>query len=142
MKQDHNLCGAPNFKWFGLALQALVILSKHNGPYPSCQIADCVKSEATLIRRVLAQLAAGGILQTREGRDGGYVLTRDADTITLAEVYQALEAKESSWSGMLEVTGNHAFGMEMKDVFSRIVGELNDSVLGVLEKYTIKDLIR
>jgi Rrf2 family transcriptional repressor of oqxAB len=77
--------GSHHPKWFGLALQALVILSKDNvKTCPSAELAVYLQSEATLLRRILATLAKGGILETREGRDGGYRLRRDPQSITLA----------------------------------------------------------
>ncbi|AWB47077.1 transcriptional regulator [Paenibacillus sp. CAA11] len=141
MESEHNLCGAPNFKWFGLALQALVILSSRPEPYPSGQLAQCLQSEATLLRRILSQLACRGIVETREGRDGGYQLLRDAGTLTLAEVYNALEAKDPCWTGMLESTGDHPFGQQMRLALEPVISELNERTLNLLQQYTIKDLM-
>ncbi|WP_138495595.1 RrF2 family transcriptional regulator [Paenibacillus pinistramenti] len=138
-----DLCKSPNFKWFGLALQALVVLSRHDDePCPSHAIAKYVKSEATLLRRILSQLALGGILETREGRVGGYRLNRPPGEITLAEVYLAMEAKDLCWSGMLEAVGPHEFGKEIKGPFEQIIGRINNSTLEVLSEYTIEDLSR
>ncbi|WP_223067292.1 Rrf2 family transcriptional regulator [Paenibacillus caui] len=141
MIQEPGVCKSPNFKWFGLALQALVVLSKRcDDPCPSHTIAEQIKSEPTLIRRILSQLACGGILETREGRIGGYRLKKAANEITLAEVYLALEAKEPCWSAMLEATGPHEFGQEMQGSFKEIIGRVHTNILEVLKDYTIADL--
>jgi Rrf2 family transcriptional regulator, repressor of oqxAB len=138
---EAELCKSPNFKWFGLALQALVVLSRQDDePCPSHSIAHSVNSEATLLRRILSQLAAGGILDTREGRVGGYRLKRSAAEITLAEVYLALEAKDLGCSAMLESVGSNAFGQEMRCSFEEIVSRVNASTLDILREYTIADL--
>lgn len=136
-----KLTGAPNFKWFGLAIQSLVVLSKQSDCCPSGEIACQLQSEATLLRRVLSKLACHGILETREGRVGGYRLKRAPEEITLKEVYLALEEKGPYCSGMLETTGDHAFGREMHDSFSVIVQEINEGVLQVLEKHTVADFL-
>ncbi|MBP2001911.1 Rrf2 family protein [Paenibacillus shirakamiensis] len=140
MSEDKVL-GSPNFKWFGLAIQSLVVLSKCPESCPSGEIAARVKSEATMLRRILSRLACQGILETREGRVGGYRLKRAPEEITLEEVYLALQAGESFCSPMLETTGDHAFGREMHASFFNIIGEVNEHVLIVLRKYTIADLM-
>ncbi|QJD87304.1 RrF2 family transcriptional regulator [Cohnella herbarum] len=130
--------GSHHPKWFGLALQALVILSKDNiQTCPSAELAVYLQSEATLLRRILATLVRGGILETREGRDGGYRLKRDPDSITLAEVYTVLQVSDPLCLGIKETTGTHTFGMEMKTIFSEITTEMDRSLLEVLGRYTV-----
>ncbi|GGA30650.1 RrF2 family transcriptional regulator [Paenibacillus physcomitrellae] len=136
-------CKSPNFKWFGLALQSLVVLSRlGEEPCPSHAIAKATGSEATLIRRILSQLALGGILETREGRVGGYLLKRSPAQITLDEVYLALERKDLHWSAMLETVGPCESQKDLKGSFTEIIGRINGSMLDILKDYTIADLIQ
>jgi Rrf2 family protein len=128
-------------KWFGLALQALVVLSQHpHDTYPSARLACYLQSEATLLRRVLSLLAKANILETREGRDGGYRLNKKPEQITLDEVYCVIQVGDPLCSGIKETTGNHAFGLEMNAVFQKLTQEMDDSLKGVLRRYTIADL--
>ncbi|MBW5447116.1 transcriptional regulator [Cohnella sp. CFH 77786] len=128
-------------KWFGLALQALVILSKEQiHTCPSAELANYLQSEATLLRRILAVLAREGILETREGRDGGYRMKRDPKTVTLAEVYSALQVGDPLCYGIKETTGSHPFGQEMKAAFQELTQEMNQSLKEVLSRYTIAEL--
>lgn len=130
--------GSHHPKWFGLALQALVILSKDSvQTCPSVDLAAYLQSEATLLRRILATLAKGGILDTREGRDGGYRLRRDPYSISLAEVYTVLQVSDPLCFGIKETTGSHTFGMEMKAIFSDLTAEMDRSLLEVLNRYTV-----
>ncbi|QAY68160.1 RrF2 family transcriptional regulator [Paenibacillus protaetiae] len=134
-------CTSPrNHKWFGLSLQALVVLSHKTCAVSSSEIAPKLCSEATLLRRVLAKLAKAGIVSTREGRDGGYRLSRPADSITLAEVYLAMRVGQPLSSGMLDTTGVSAFGQEMKSAFIDITNELEQMTIEVLSHYTIAQL--
>ncbi len=87
-------------KWFGLAVQALIILAKENIQMcPSIEIANYLQSEATLMRRVLAVLAREGILETREGRDGGYRLKKAPESIALVDLYSAFQVSSRSSTG-------------------------------------------
>ncbi len=130
--------GSHHPKWFGLALQALVILSKESvQTCPSAELAVYLQSEATLLRRILATLVKGGILDTREGRDGGYRLRRDPHAITLAEVYTVLQVGDPLYFGIKETTGSHKFGLEMNAIFCDLTAEMDRSLLEVLGRYTV-----
>ncbi len=52
----------------------------------------------------------------------------------------ALQKDESFHTSLLESTGDHPFGLCMKAAFSEMMAELDQSVLAVLQKYTIADL--
>ncbi len=140
MIQDKCI-GSHHPKWFGLALQALVILSRDNAQTcPSGELAAYLQSEATLLRRIMATLVKGGILETREGRDGGYRLRRDPRTVTLEEVYTVLQVSDPLCFGIKETTGTHPFGQEMKSIFCELTSEMDRSMREVLSRYTIGHL--
>lgn len=129
------------YKTFSLALQALVILAKENTTCTSNDIAESIQSEATLLRRILSVLAGAGILETREGRDGGYKLSRPAETILLGEVYHALQIAETRCQIMLDATGEHLFGTKMKSIIAELTEEMDQSIYNTLQRYTILDLL-
>lgn len=131
---------ALNHKWFGLSLQALVVLTKNCTTCSSATIAEKLQSEPTILRRILAKLAKENILETREGREGGYRLKKPAEQITLAEIYRALQVGEPLCNGMVDTTGLHPFGLEMKAAFSDIAEEIDNQVIQVLGRYTLADL--
>ncbi|ACT03584.1 Rrf2 family transcriptional regulator [Paenibacillus sp. JDR-2] len=138
--EKERCSSAPNHKWFGLSLQALVVLSRKPNACTSAELAGHMKSEATMLRRVLAKLAREQLLETREGRDGGYRLKRAPETITLADVYLALRVGEPLCSGMLDTTGIHDFGQEMRVAFMEITDEVERRTLEVLRQVTIAQL--
>jgi Rrf2 family protein len=130
-------------KWFGLAVQALIILSREDMlTCPSAEIAAYLQSEATLLRRVLAVLAREGFLETREGRDGGYRLKKNPETITLVDVYNAFQVSGPLCCGIVDKTGTHTFGLQMKAILGDITNELDRSMREVLSSYTIADLAK
>jgi Rrf2 family transcriptional regulator, repressor of oqxAB len=140
---DMDKCiGSHHPKWFGLALQALVILAKDNVmTCPSAEIAVYLQSEPTLLRRILSILTKGGILDTREGRDGGYRLRRSPETITLAEVYSVLQVSAPLIYGIKDTAGTGTFGLEMNALFSELTEEMDRSLLNLLGQYTIGDWV-
>ncbi|MEI7026931.1 RrF2 family transcriptional regulator [Paenibacillus sp. y28] len=130
-------------RWFGFALQSLVFLANSTCPEsrcPSGEIADHVCSEATLMRRILARLARAGIVEAREGRDGGYYLSKAPETITFADVYRAVQMTEPLFSGMLETTSEGPLSAEFNLAFQELADEAEAHLLQLLEKRTIADL--
>lgn len=105
---------------------------------PSGEIARHLGSEATLIRRIMARLTQAGLLEVREGRDGGYKLKRDPESITCADVFRILQVGETT--GLLDSTSEHSPGLCMQVFFIELSEEMDRSVCSVLEKYTIARL--
>ncbi|MEM9797085.1 MAG: Rrf2 family transcriptional regulator [Pseudomonadota bacterium] len=59
----------------------------------SAQIADHAGTNPVVVRRVLGRLRAAGLLVAEKGHAGGWRLARDPETITLADVYLALDER-------------------------------------------------
>jgi len=128
---------------FGVAVRALVWMAQTGGVIPSAAIAGRLKSHATFLRRVMIPLVQAGIVEAREGRDGGYFLRRSAEQITLAEVYLAVKAEGADCSQRAEtdvVCDEAGKGIEM--VLQEVILQTEEQVIAVLQRHTIADLAR
>jgi Rrf2 family protein len=78
---------------FALAAHALAVLV-HEGERGATSdfIAQSASTHPARVRRVLAPLGRQGIVRGKEGSGGGYVLARDPASITLEEIFQAVES--------------------------------------------------
>ena len=75
------------------ALRALVALSKVP-PETSLMIAEISKSQAIpkkFLEQILLELKRAGIVMSRRGRLGGYVLLRPTDKLTFGEVLRLID---------------------------------------------------
>ncbi|CAM3399304.1 Rrf2 family transcriptional regulator [Marinicrinis lubricantis] len=141
MKKEKYTC-PPNYKTFGLAVQAVVILAMQSSRCPSSEIADQVGTEVTMLRRIMSKLSQAQLIEVREGRDGGYQLKVPPESLTCADIYQALHLEESGCGAMLESAGKCQFGERIKPVLSTIVSSIDHSILAELRRYTIADVIQ
>ena len=76
---------------FAVAVHILTLIATRDGePVASDYIAASVNTNASLIRRLLSQLARAGLTTAQMGSGGGALLARPADRITLRDVYRAV----------------------------------------------------
>ena len=77
---------------FAVAVHILTLLEQSRGePVTSEYVAGSVNTNASLIRRLLSQLARAGLTTSQMGNGGGALLAKPADTITLLDVYRAVD---------------------------------------------------
>ena len=80
---------------FAVAVHVLTFLQTQGGaPATSELIAGSVNTNASLIRRLLSQLARAGLTTSQMGTGGGALLARPADAITLLDVYRAVDEEQ------------------------------------------------
>ncbi len=72
-----------------IALKHLAIYQEH--AYSAPEIARTYNIPSELMAKVLQKLVRKGLLLSHAGPTGGYALARDADTISVIDVIEALE---------------------------------------------------
>jgi Rrf2 family protein len=81
---------------FAVATHILTFLQTQQGvPATSELIASSVNTNASLIRRLLSQLAAAGLTASQMGAGGGALLARSGEKITLLDIYDAVDEDAS-----------------------------------------------
>lgn len=74
-------------------LKALLTLADEAGqaPVQASELAERQKLPKKFLETILLELKRGGILASKKGRGGGYVLTRKPGDITVGQVIRALQ---------------------------------------------------
>ena len=80
----------PRSSRFSVALHVLAHLVDAPEPQTSEQLAQCVGTNAVVVRRTLAGLREAGLVTSSRGLGGGWALAREARDITLRDIYAAL----------------------------------------------------
>ena len=76
------------------AIRALVLLAIEAGrPLSGREIAAQTDVPERLLARVLARLGAAGIVESRIGRTGGYLLRSDPDLLSILEIVEVIEGR-------------------------------------------------
>ena len=81
MKFDARLSGA---------LHLLLHMAEFDGPVTSATLAQVMRTNPVVVRRMMAGLRRYGYVQSERGHGGGWVLSCDLETTTLLDIYRAL----------------------------------------------------
>jgi Rrf2 family transcriptional regulator, cysteine metabolism repressor len=76
-------------------VRVMAHLAKHNGEEPISlgSIADSEGLPLAYLEHLVQRLRRAGLVESRRGAHGGYSLARPADSISMAEVVEALEGE-------------------------------------------------
>ena len=119
------------------AVRAAVELAAAHDMVTAEQIAHAQSIPVNFLENILRDLRRGGIVDSRRGQQGGYLLARAADEISLADVIRAVEGPLANVRGRPPEELDYAGSAEkLRDVWvARRAG-----VRSVLEQVTLADV--
>jgi Rrf2 family protein len=121
------------------AVRAAVELAAAGDMITADQIAQAQEIPVNFLENILRDLRRAGIVESRRGQAGGYLLARPADEISIADVIRAVEGPLANVRGIspdaLEYQGSSA---KLREVWVA----LRASVRSVLEQVTLADVAR
>jgi Rrf2 family protein len=127
---------------FAMAVHALALLAQDHDGYPSAYLAGSVNTHAVFLRRVLGILARAGLIETREGRGGGYRLARPAAAIQLSEVYRVMEPEGPLTASPCDPNPRCPVGAGMRSAFAATAAVAREGLEQALAGQTVADLAR
>ena len=123
-----------------LALHTLShMASDPNAMRTSADIADHAGTNPVVVRRVLGKLREAGLLSSEKGHAGGWRLAKSPASITLADVYLALE--ERLVAGNVENGASHCHveqGLHAR--VATVLDDIESSLVDRLRETTIADV--
>jgi len=126
---------------FAVAVHALSMLAAHeNERQTSRDIAASVATNPVVIRRLLAQLARAGIVESSHGSKGGFRLAKRADSVSLHDVYRAVE--EGAFFAQTEKRNEKCpLACRMQKVLAGVFTRVESKVLPELKRTTLADIV-
>jgi Rrf2 family protein len=119
------------------AVRAAVELAAAGDVVTADQIAQAQGIPLNFLENILGELRRAGIVQSRRGQAGGYMLARPADEIAIADVIRAVEGPLANVRGLspdeLDYDGS---ATALRDVWVA----LRANVRAVLEQVTLADV--
>ncbi|MDA8291466.1 MAG: Rrf2 family transcriptional regulator [Actinomycetota bacterium] len=120
------------------AIRALVALAASDGrPVAGSSLASDQGLPAKFLEGILTELRRSGMVASQRGADGGYRLARPASSITLADVFRAIDGPLAEVRGARpETTAYAGANARLQDVWIAVRASLR----AVLERTTLADV--
>lgn len=133
MKRDSRLSGV---------LHVLLHMAEANTPMTSDALAKIMKTNPVVIRRVLAGLREHQLVCSEKGHGGGWKLCRELETITLHDIYLALDEPTLLAMGnrteapgcLVEEAVNQALNQAFQDAEALLLARFRNVTLAQLAK--------
>lgn len=118
-------------------LKALVDLAMHSSDDVVTLKSICERQGMSerYLEQIFSLLRKNGIIKGRKGSQGGYVLSKSANELTLVEILTALEGD------LVCITPTETLNHLDKTMKNFIWNKVDDAVINLLSSRTLKDLV-
>jgi Rrf2 family protein len=111
------------------ACRAMAQLAKHHDGRTLTQLEDLAQREevsGNFLVQILNDLRRAGLVESRRGRAGGYLLAKSAEAITLRQVVEAVDPTLLQCS----VMGGGESGAAVKQAWEKVSAEVTEALDG------------
>lgn len=128
------------------ALRALIALAKSDAPGETLMISDIAERQRIpkkFLEQILLDLKHHGIVMSKRGKAGGYLMLKSADTITFGEVLRIIDGPIAPLPCLSRMAYRRCEdcqdekACEVRHVFARVA----DATRDVLDRTTIADCL-
>jgi Rrf2 family protein len=126
----------------GVHLLTLLSLAPEDTATSSEEMAGSVGSNPVHVRRVLGRLRSAGLVTSRPGVHGGWMLTRSPNAVTLGDVWRAVRAEDGQLLGLHAANPDCEVGREIQGVLGDIDRDAARALEAELDATTIGDVTK
>ena len=119
---------------YGLELMLVLVKNYQQGPTALTKIAKDEKLPLKYLEQIANALKNHGLVEAKEGKNGGYFLTKNPQSISLVEIIEAIEGPSQSNC----ICCAKASTCSQKDLWA----EVNASVKKTIRQKSLADLAR
>jgi Rrf2 family protein len=126
------------------ALQALSYMVEKNSEFPLliAEIAAAKNIPLKFLENILLELKKGGFLESKKGKHGGYFFATPPQKIKLSAIFRIIEGPIALLPCVsLNFYEKCADCNEKKCGINRVMAEVRDNTLAILDKRTVADLV-
>ena len=125
---------------YGIRLMLALALNYNNGTIPLKTIAKDQGISEKYLEQIISILSRAGFVRSIRGNQGGYYLARPSSDYTVGSI---LRITEGSLAPVDCLSGDkNPCTRQMDCVTLRLWRELDEAISGVVDKYTLEDLVQ
>ena len=126
-----------------VAVHVLAYLAwRRDEPVTSERIASSVNTNPVVVRRIVGALRNAGLVSVQPGVGGGAQLARDPDSISMLDVYRAVEERDDLFAMHADPCRSCDIGSNIRQVLQGVFCQAHQAMQGVLAGVTIADIGR
>lgn len=127
---------------FCLAIHALILLYRKGTTLSSEALASSICTNPARVRKVMAKLKKAGLIQTREGSEGGYRVQGSADQVHLDQIADALDVHFvcTNWHSGRAADLDCLVASGMAELMDGVLSDLDQLCRKRLQEQTLADL--
>ena len=126
---------------FAMATHIMTALAVKEEKTNSTYLASSLNTNPVVVRRILSELQKAGLINTESGRNGGAVLAKRANAITLFDVYSAVDEGELFAYNPNDPNKTCSLSCKMKHVLSPVFDAASEALAEKLKKIKLSDLV-
>lgn len=128
---------------FPVAVHVMTALAYNAGEsISSRRLAESVRTNPVVIRRLLGPLGKAGLIEAQVGKAGGVRLARRAESITLLDIYRAVEGGSPFVVPDKPENKSCEVSCAMKHLLASVLAETDRAMSRSLEKVRLSELVR
>jgi Rrf2 family protein len=144
LPENADLEGMLSSSRFVVAIHALSVLARRAGCGPVCSnaIATSVHTNPVVIRRLMCELERSAIVKSTAGRTGGFELARAAPSISLADVYNAVEDESMFRMHKTDPNADCPVACQLQTVLAKPLRAAQQAMTQALGATTLDDVVK
>ena len=131
MSRDSRLSGV---------LHVLLHMAERRAPQTSEALAETMRTNPVVVRRVLAGLRERGYVQSSKGHGGGWTIARDLADVSLRDIYEAIGSPPLFAIGHRNEAPGCAVELAVNAVLGASLREAEERLLASFDAVTLADL--
>lgn len=128
---------------FPISLHILTLMASAEGELLASDfIAGSININPVLVRKEISNLRNHGLIESKEGKNGGATLARSADKIRLSEVYHAVQQASLLGNSKNKPNPDCKVGKQINQHLDHLYQDIEGALLHKLEKMSLADFLR
>ena len=129
---------------FSVAVHIMTVLAfekcENGNLYTSERLAKSVRTNPTVVRRLVARLVEAGVLKSYKGKSGGVELAKCPNEITLEHIYRAVSEKTLLYAPVRKAHKPCPTSRSMGKLMSEVIDGFEENSKKYLSGISLQDL--
>lgn len=108
----------------------------------TASISEILNIPKPTLVKIINSLTADGIVETKEGKNGGIRLAREPKDITILDIFNAIERAKPLFQTRFDILAKGRRPDSAKVVITNVLGESEEKMKNVLSRKTVAQLLK